>query len=516
MSSKKKKNFLAKSLVGIETVGNKLPNPAAIFVILSLIVIVISEIAARVGLNAEYLGFRDGQQTMMNVKAVSLMNTDGIRVMFTKAVGNFTSFAPLGTVLVAMLGVGVADSTGLIGVALKALVLRTPKRIISAVVVFAGIMSNMASDAGYVILIPLGAMIFMSMGRHPLAGLAAGFAGVSAGFSANIVISTLDPLLSGISTSAAQIINSDYVVIPTSNYYFMLASVPFLTIIGAIITDKIVEPMLGEYKGKIIATDDNMGISAEEKKGLKWAFVSGAIFFIIMAICVIPTNGILRGPNGEFLTSPFISAIVPIMALAFFIPGVCYGIPTGTIKGHKDVIKYMSDAMSSMGLYMVLSFFAAQFVFYFSYSNLGTILSVNGAEFLKNSGFTGIQLVIAFVIVTAFLNLFIGSASAKWSIMAPVFIPMLMQIGYTPEFVQLTYRIGDSVTNIISPLLPYFAMVIVFANKYDVEGEEPAGLGTIVSMMLPYSMIFLVFWTLLLIIWFMIGLPIGIGGAIRL
>lgn len=513
--SNEKKNAVAKWLVGIESVGNKLPHPAAIFVILSAIVIVVSEIAFRMGMNVEYLGFRNGEQTMLNVKAVSLMNAEGIRVMLMTAVGNFTGFAPLGTVLVAMLGVGVADSTGLIGTALKALVLRTPKQVISAVVVFAGIMSNVASDAGYVILIPLGAMIFLSMGRHPLAGIAAGFAGVSAGFSANLLIGTLDPLLSGISTSAAQIINPNYIVAPTTNYYFLIASVPFLTIIGALITDKIVEPMLGQYKGAATVSNDDMKVSDSEKKGLLWALISIIVFVIIILIMVVPTNGVLRGPNGEFLTSPFIVSIVPIMALMFLIPGVAYGIPTGSIKSHKDVVKYMSDAMSSMGLYMVLSFFAAQFVFYFSYTNLGTILSVNGAEFLKNSGFTGIQLVIAFVFLSAFLNLFIGSASAKWAIMAPIFVPMLMQLGYTPEFVQLTYRIGDSTTNIITPLLPYFAMVIVFANKYDIEGEEPSGLGTIISMMLPYSIIFLVFWTLLLVVWFMLGLPIGIGGTIR-
>lgn len=512
--SKENKSVLSKFLVGVEVVGNKLPHPAAIFVILSIIVIVISEIAFRLGITAEYLGFRDGKQTMLTVESVSLLNPQGLRVMFTSAVTNFTGFAPLGTVLVAMLGVGVADSTGLIGSSLKALVLKTPKAIISAVVVFAGIMSNIASDAGYVILIPLGAMIFMSMGRHPLAGLAAAFAGVSAGFSANLLISTLDPLLSGLSTAAAQIINPDYVVPPTSNYFFLLVSVPFLTVLGALITDKIVEPTLGEYKGK--KSDETMAVTTEEKKGFKWALISMIVFLVIMAILVVPKNGILRGPNGEFLTSPFITSIVPIMALFFLIPGVAYGIATKTIKSHRDVVKAMSDAMSSMGLYMVLAFFASQFVFYFSYTNLGTILSVAGAQFLRDIGFTGIPLIISFVIVTAFINLFIGSASAKWAIMAPIFVPMFMQLGYSAEFVQLVYRIGDSTTNIITPLMAYFAMVIAFANKYDVEGQEPAGLGTIVSMMLPYSLCFLIFWTLLLVVWMLLGLPIGLGGTIYL
>lgn len=511
---KVKKSYIKKFLNAIEYVGNKLPHPATIFVILSLVVIVVSEITYRLGISIEYLGFKDGVQTMLTVHAVSLLNAEGLKVMFTTAVTNFTGFAPLGTVLVAMLGIGVADSTGFIGASLKALVLKTPKSFISAVVVFAGIMSNIASDAGYVILIPLGAMLFLSVGRHPLAGLAAAFAGVSGGFSANLLLGTLDPLLSGISTTAAQIIDPSYIVIPTTNYYFMAVSVPFLTVIGALITDKIVEPMLGKYEGeKIIET---MEVTPLEKKGLKWALLSVLAYLAIMAFLVIPANGALRGPNGEFLKSPFIASIVPVMTLFFLIPGIFYGIAVGTIKDDKSIVNAMGKAMSSMGLYLVLAFFASQFIYYFSYTKLGTIFAVTGANFLKSTGFTGITLIISFVLVTGFINLFIGSASAKWAIMAPIFIPMLMQIGYTPDFVQLAYRIGDSSTNIISPLMSYFAMVIAFASKYDVKDKEPSGLGTIVSMMLPYSIVFLVFWSILLIIWFTFGLPIGVGGTIRL
>lgn len=512
--SKSKGNILGKFMGGIEYVGNKLPHPVTIFVILSLIVLVASEIAYRLGISVEYLGFKDGKQAMLTVNAISLLNADGLRIMLTNSIKNFTGFAPLGTVLVGMLGIGVADNTGFIGTALRALVLRTPRRLVTAVVVFAGIMSNIASDAGYVILIPLGAIVFLSMGRHPLAGLAAAFAGVSGGFSANLLIGTIDPLLSGISTSAAQILNPVYTVLPTSNYWFMAASVPFLTLIGAFITEKIVEPQLGEYKGA--HPSESMELTSLEKKGLKWAFISSLIFTIIIAIMVIPSNGALRGPNGEFLRSPFIGSIVTVMMLFFLVPGVFYGIATGSVKNDKDVVSFMGKAMSSMGLYLVLAFFASQFIFYFSYTKLGTIVSVGGANFLKATGFTGVTLIISFVLVTAFINLFVGSASAKWAIMAPIFIPMLMQVGYTPEFVQLAYRIGDSSTNIISPLMSYFAMILAFASKYDAPGEEASGLGTIISMMIPYSICFLIFWTILLIIWFTLGIPIGIGGAIYL
>lgn len=512
---KNKQGIVSKFLTGVEVIGNKLPHPVAIFVILSLIVIVISDIAARMGIVVEYLGFKDGKQTMLTVKAVSLITVDGIRALFTRAVGNFTGFAPLGTVLVGMLGIGIADNTGLIGTALKALVLRTPKKLVTAVVVFAGVMSNVASDAGYVILIPLGAMIFLTLGRHPLAGLAAAFSGVSGGFSANLLVGTTDTLLSGISTSAAQIINPNYIVFPTSNWYFMAASTILITILGTIITEKIVEPSLGEYKGKQYTNSkEDMSLSQKEKKGLIAAFVSVAIYTIIMLIMVFPKTGILRGPKGEFLTSPFINSIVLIIAIFFFIPGVAYGAATGSIKNDKDVVHLMGKAMGTMGLYLVLAFFAAQFIFCFSYSNLGTIVSVKGANFLKATGFTGVTLIICFVFLVAFINLFMGSASAKWAIMAPIFIPMLMQVGYTPEFVQLAYRIGDSTTNIITPLMSYFAMVVAFASKYDVPGEEEAGLGTITSIMLPYSITFLIAWTVFLVIWFITGLPIGVGGAI--
>lgn len=509
----KKSNGIYKFLTWVEVIGNKLPHPATIFVILSIIVIFISEIVYRMGVTVQYLGFKDGEETMITVRAISLLNVEGIIKIFTTAVGNFTGFAPLGTVLVAMLGIGVADSSGLIGVSLKSLVIKTPKKLVTAVIVFAGCMSNIASDAGYVILIPLGAMIFLTVGRHPLAGLAAAFAGVSGGFSANLLVGTIDPLLSGLSTSAAHIINPHYNVAVTSNYYFMAVSVFIITLVGSFVTEKIVEPRLGEYKG--LKHDNNISLSDTEKKGLIWAGISLLIFIIIMAILVVPYDGILRGKHGAFLRSPFMDSIVLIMALFFFIPGVVYAVATKEAKNDKDIVHAMGKSMSSMGLYLVLAFFAAQFIYYFSYTNIGTIISVTGANFLKSTGFTGIPLMLCFVLLTAFLNLFLGSASAKWAIMAPIFVPMFMQIGYSPEFVQLAYRIGDSSTNIITPLMSYFAMIVAFAGKYDVADSEPTGLGTITSLMLPYSISFLIVWSILLVIWYMTGFPIGIGGFIN-
>lgn len=509
-----KKGLFAKFLDMVERVGNKLPHPVTIFVLFSIAVIIISEIAARAGVAVDFtmIDRKTHEVKETTVVAISLLNADGIRYMFSQAVKNFTGFAPLGTVLVAMLGVGVAEGTGLITALLRKLVLSTPKRLITMVVVFAGIMSNVASDAGYVVLVPLGAIVFLSFGRHPLAGLAAAFAGVSGGFSANLLVGTIDPLLGGISTEAARFISPGYSVTPTANWYFMIVSTFIITILGTWITERIVEPRLGEYKGE--EKVDLHELSAAEKKGLTASLIAFVAFIVIMALLVVPSNGILRDPEtGNIMGhSPFMDGLVPIIMLFFLVPGAAYGIFAGTIKNDKDVAKAMGKAMSGMGGYLVLAFAAAQFVAYFGYTNLGTILAVKGADFLKATGMTGFPLIIGFIIVSAFINLFIGSASAKWAIMAPVFVPMLMQLGYSPEFTQVAYRIGDSTTNIISPLMSYFAVIVAFAQKYDKE----TGIGTLISTMIPYSMVFLIGWALLLVIWYSFGLPLGPDAFIHL
>lgn len=510
MSTKVKKNkqgLFNRFLNGIEVVGNKLPHPVTLFLIFALAVIVISEIAYRAGITVNFYDAK--YKTEKTIHAVSLMSAEGLRYMINTATKNFTGFAPLGTVLVAMLGVGVAEGTGLISAALKKLVLSTPKRLITAVVVFAGVMSNIASDAGYVVLVPLGAIVFLSFRRHPLAGLAAAFAGVSGGFSANLLLGTLDPLLTGITNEALNAGGIGGSILPTSNYYFMFVSTFLITILGTYVTEKIIEPRLGEYKG-LVNVDDTMEVTKEEKRGLIAAGISILVFGILVALLTVPENAMLKvdGSLDEFTHY----GLVPTIMLFFLIPGLAYGIFAGTVKNDKDVVKFMSSSMATMGGYLVLSFFAAQFIKYFSYTNLGTILAVKGADFLKSIGFTGFPLIVAFIIVAGFINLFIGSASAKWGIMAPVFVPMMAKLGFTPEFTQLAYRIGDSTTNIISPLMSYFAVIVVFAQKYD----EESGIGTLISTMLPYSIIFLLGWTLLLGVWYALGLPIGPEAFIKL
>ncbi|MGO1369234.1 MAG: AbgT family transporter [Senegalia sp. (in: firmicutes)] len=502
---KQKTGLFNKFLNIIETVGNKLPHPVTIFMLFALAVIIISEIAFKFGLSVDFYDAK--AKADQTVAAVSLLSADGLRYMINSATTNFTSFAPLGTVLVAMLGVGVAEGTGLINAALKKLVLSTPKSLITAVVVFAGVMSNIASDAGYVVLVPLGAMVFLSFKRHPLAGLAAAFAGVSGGFSANLLLGTLDPLLSGITNEALTASGMDMAILPTSNYYFMVASTFLITILGTLVTERIVEPRLGEYKG--IDHNESMEVTSKEKKGLIAAGISVLVFAGIMLFLMIPENAVLRVDGS--LDAFTHDGLVPAIMLFFLIPGLTFGMVSGTVRNDKDVVKFMSKSMASMGGYLVLAFFAAQFIQYFAYTNLGTILAVSGATFLESIGFVGFPLIIGFIIVAGFINLFIGSASAKWGIMAPVFVPMLYRLNFSPEFTQLAYRIGDSTTNIISPLMTYFAVIVVFAQKYD----EDTGIGTLISTMVPYSLIFLLGWIVLLAVWYAFGIPIGPEAFIR-
>lgn len=488
----------------IEKTGNKLPQPIILFFLLSIIVLFLSWFISLFDISVIHPG------TGQTIEAVNLLSKSGIQKIFTEAVSNFTGFAPLGVVLVAMLGVGIAEKSGLISALLKKTVLSAPDRYITAVVIFAGIMSNIASDAGYVVLVPLGAVIFAAKGRHPLVGLAAAFAGVSGGFSANLLLSTLDPLLAGLSQEAAQLIDTSYTIPPTVNYYFMIASTFIVTIIGTWVTERIVAPRFGQYQGE--NEEDLEEITDQENAGIKSALIWLGITLAVILLMTVPQNGILRSDEGNLImgSTPFVGGMVPLIAIFFLIPGIAYGKKTGSIENSDDIADFLTDTMSGMGGYIALAFAAGQFVAYFNWSKLGTILAIGGAEFLQSINFTGLPLIILFIIVAGFINIFIGSASAKWAIMAPVFVPMLMQLGYAPEFAQMAYRIGDSTTNIISPLMPYFAIIIAFAKKYD----EDIGIGTLVSTMVPYSIAFLIGWTILLVIWYLFKLPIGPGGAL--
>ena len=497
-------------LNGIERVGNSLPHPIMLFAILALGVVVLSAVCAALGVSATGELISGGELKETTVTAVSLLTRDGLQYMFTRAVSNFTSYAPLGMVLVAMLGVGVAEQSGMINSLLKRTVKATPKALLTPMIVFLGVMSNVASDAGYVILIPLGAMMFRACGRHPIAGLAAAFAGVSGGFSANLLIGTLDPLLAGISQAAVSIVDPTYTVQVMGNYIFMCVSTLLITVLGTIVTDKVVEPRLKTFGGQLEGEEDASltTVTDAERKGLRNAGIAALVFAAVIAACCLPADSFFKNDAGALLgNTPFVNSIVVLIALLFFIPGVAYGRTVGTFRNGSEVCSAMSRAMSGMGSFLALAFVSAQFINYFTYTNLGTIIALAGAEFFRSINIGLVPLMVIFVLFSAFMNLFMGSASAKWNILAPVFVPMFMLLGYSPELCQLAYRIGDSSTNIITPMMTYYAVIIAFAQRYD----KKAGIGTITATMLPYSAAFLVCWTLLLILWLSLGLPIGVN-----
>lgn len=496
-----RRTFFNRFLDTVERAGNRLPDPVTLFLILVGLVMLASWIASMLGASVVHPG------TGQTIEAVSLFSAENLQRLFVEMPQTFAAFPPLGMVLLVMIGIGVADKTGLIASALKAFISNVPGSLLTASVIFAGLMSSLAVDAGYVVVIPLGAVLFMGAGRHPIAGLAAAFAGVSGGFSSNLLLTSLDPLLAGFTEPAAQLIDPNYFVPVTANYYLMIALVPVYIIVGTFVTDKILEPRLGKYVAgddvDLTGDDPSAPLRPEEKKGLMVAGLVLLLTLIGTALLVVPEGAPLRGPAGEL--DPFYRSIVALMLFFFFLPGLAYGIVTKQIQNDKQVVKMTADTMADMGLYIVLAFVAAHFIALFNWSNLGGIVAISGANGLQAVGFTGLPLIIAFVLVSSIINMFVGSASAKWAIMAPIFVPMLMLVGYSPELVQAAYRIGDSFTNILTPLLPYFPLVIVFAQKY----VRDMGIGTLISVMLPYSIGFGIFSTLLLVLWIFFGLPLG-------
>ncbi len=510
-TQQKSQSAIVRTLERIGALGNKLPDPLTLFVIFAAGVILASVIFK--GASAEVMQ-RTGE---MQVKAVqSLLSTDGIKWMFENAVKNFIEFAPLGAVLTVMIGIGVAERTGFFAMGLRVLVQSVPSSAITATLIFASVMSSMAADAGYVVLTPLGALLFAGMGRHPLAGLAAAYAGVSGGFSANLLITGLDPMLSKLTQQAAQTIDPSYTVNATCNYYFMAASTVLITIIGTWVTIKFVEPMLGEWEpeeGQKLRTEEPSDV---EKHAFRMAIGSVLLVTLgLILLATVPGSPLLAeiAPDAPSIDAlhPFFASLEALILIFFLVPAIVYGWLTKQIKNDRDLARMAGDAMAAMGAYIVLAFVAGQFVAYFNWTNLGAVTAVKGAETLRDVGLTGMPLLLAFLAVSATMNMFVGSASAKWAFMAPIFVPMLMQLGFSPEGVQVTYRVGDSITNIITPLMPYLPIIIVFAQKYD----KKAGMGTILAAMIPYAVALAIGWTILLLVWYAAGIPLGPGAMMQ-
>lgn len=500
-----KSGLLYRFLAAVERAGNALPHPAIMFLFLALFVLGLSFLATTMNFSAIH------PVTGAAITPVNLMSAEGLRYILTEMVKSFTGFAPLGTVLVAMLGFSIAEKSGLLSTLLRLLVMKSPKALLVPAVLFAGVLSHTGGDVGYVLLIPLAALTFHSAGRNPLAGLAICFAGVSGGFAANILLSTADPLLSGISQEAARILDKTYTVTPLSNWYFMATSSLLIVGVGTFIANKITIPFLGDYKGDVPRSDLVPLTSAERKGLLAAGFV--AFLLILFLVCgLVPADGYLRDPaSPDVLHSAALKGVVAIIFLFGALPGLAYGYVSKTFRNQNDVTNAMQDAMVTMAPYLVLVFFASQFITLFNYSNLGLIMAVKGSEMLKAWGLGPIPLMLGFILLTVLLDLVIGSASAKWALMAPIFVPMFMLLGISPELSQASYRVADSVVNIISPLMSYFPLILSFAIKYD----PKAKVGTVIALMLPYSIGFLIFWSIMLFVWMSLNLPLGPGALLR-
>ena len=503
----KKPSLFMRFLNKVEVVGNKLPDPGTIFAILCVLVIGISAVVANSGITAVHPG------TGETVSAVNLLSKEQMQLFLKSIVTNFTAFAPLGLVLVTMLGAGLAEKVGMMESLLKSFADKIPSKLVTATIILVGIIANCVADAGFVVFPPLAALIYLGIGRHPLTGMFAAYAGVAAGFSANIIISMSDALVAGFTIPAAQIIEASYTSTPAMNYYFLCASSVLLTVVGTFVTERYIAPRFDGTPYEDTGYDATAEVTGKEKKALKYAGLSVLVFVVIVvALCIGPNAFMADTETGSLVSSnsTLMAGMVPLITLLFFIPGVVYGVVAGKIKSDKDVAALLYDSISGMGSYIVLAFAAGQFLALFNASNLSSLLAIIGAEWLENVGLTGPTLIIAFVLFSSVINLFVGSMSAKWAIMAPIFVPMFMLLGYSPALTQMAYRIGDSITNPMSPIFTYFPVILAYAKKYD----KDMGIGTIMSAMLPYSLVFAIAWILLLLVFIVFNLPLGIGGSI--
>jgi aminobenzoyl-glutamate transport protein len=483
-------------LATIERLGNRLPHPTMLFVWLCVLLPLLSWLLATLEVSAAHPGNGD------SVAVRSLLAADGLRYILTSLVDNFTGFAPLGVVLVAMLGIGIAERSGLIADALAGLVRASPDMLLVGVVALAGVLSSLTLDAGYVVLVPLAGLLFSLSGRSPLLGIAVAFASVSGGFSANLLLGPVDALLAGISTEAARLVEDGARVGAAGNYWFIIASTVLVVVVVTLVAARLQHRM---PTAPHTAGDDQPSHSSSPR-ALRRAGVSLLAFLALVGWATLPDDAVLRHPQtGGLLQSPFMDGIVVLVSMGAALAGVVYGYAAGTFRNSGDVIEAMETTMAAMAGYLVLMFFAAQFVAWFGWTNMGLVLAVHGAEWLGGLALPEAVLLVVFVVMTAGINLLIGSASAKWSVLAPVFVPMLMVLGISPEATQAAYRVGDSSTNIITPLMPYFALVLGFARRYD----SQAGVGTLIALMLPFSLSLLAAWSVLLGVWIGFGWPFG-------
>ena len=529
----------------IERVGNKVPHPAILFLALIVIMIGLSQVFYWIGtsvtyevvkpppalveetyiggsvepgevLPAEAADAEDYAVTTATVEGRGLLTAGGVRFLFTSFVSNFMGFTAMGIILIVMIGVGLAESSGLIGALIRKLVAISSEGSLTYIIVFLGVISSIASDAGYLVLIPLGAAAFMSVGRHPLAGIAAAFAGVAGGFGVNFLITPTDAILTEITNEAIGLVDPGRTIDLTS-----IGSTILIPLIGAITTTRIVEPRLGAYNAAESAPDPTEGEAsdparalseAQESRGLRWAGVGVLAVVILIAALTIPSGGPLRDPvTGDVIgTSPFMDSLVVMISLIFLAAGLCYGRAVGTIRTSTDAINAITKSWASLAGLLFLFLLIAQFIAYFNFSNLATIAAVKMGDTLENVDISSVWLLIGVVLITMIVNLIIPQAIAKWALLAPIFIPLFIRLGVEPQTVLAAYRVGDSPTNVITPIMAYFPLIVVFAARY----EKKSGIGTVIALMLPYAVILTVGWTLLFVGWYLLGIPLGPGSPV--
>lgn len=497
---------LLRALDTIERVGNRLPHPASLFVMLGGVVVVLSWLFTQLGVTVAH------PATGEAIGATNLLSVAGVQRFVMGMLPNFMNFGPFGPVLVSLLGLSVAEHSGFLGAVVRVIVGATPPRLLTLMIVFTGATSSTAGDVGYVLLLPLAAALFHAVGRHPLVGLAAAFSGVSGGFAANLLLSPTDVILAGLTQEAARLIDPAYVVTPMASYFFLAASVFLIAITGTVITERVVEPRFGTYDGDVVP-EPSVPLTGAEWRGLRWAGVSVALLVGIVLWGVLPVDGFLQDTEQPgFIGSYFLRGLVFWIFVFGLLPGLVYGVVAGTIRGDRDVYRGMQKNMELIAGYVVIVFFIAQFVNLFNWSGLGVLMAVQGAAGLRALDLGPIPLLITLVATTGLLNVFLGSASAKWAMLGTVLVPMFMLLGYSPELTQTAYRVGDSLTNIITPLSSNFPLVLLFFQRY----QPSAGIGTLSATMLPYSVMNFVAWSGMLVVWVWLRLPTGPGAPLFL
>ena len=494
----------------VERIGNRVPHPSIVFLVLIVVIIALSHLFFLLGTTVEYQVVDPLTHQIRDATSAvrSLITIEGRRFMLTSVIPNFLGFTAVGMVIVAMVGVGLAEESGLIRALIRKLVLVSPPATLTYILVFAGILSSIAADAGYLVLIPLAAVAYQSVGRHPVAGLAAAFAAVGGAFGVNMLIKPVDGVLTEITNDAIHLVNPSLSIDLAANLFFSIVSVVVLTLVIALVSDRFVEPRLGAWQGPR-ADDDDKALSPEELRGLRFALFGFLSVIVVFTLLTAPAGASLRDPvTGAIIgDTPFMNSLIVIVTALFFGAGLAYGIGAGTITSSNDVVKAIVKTIGSLSELIFLLLIISQFVAYFSYTNLATVAAVELGDLLQYADLGAGTLFAAFVAVVFLVGILMPQIIPKWALFAPVFVPLFMRLGIEPDAVLAAYRVGDSPSNVINPLMPYFALIVTFVRRYD----QSAGVGTVIALMLPYAVALLGVWIVLLLAWHAFGIPFGPG-----